>query len=88
VTVSNDQPQPPTTSIVVCHGLAREEIGDERFKQELWARRHWLAENCRHPYEITSLREKGRLIGRRFLFACEVEATAFKLWFSTTIRQR
>lgn len=67
--------------IVNCRGLAREEIGDERFEWELWERRHWLADQCQHPYEITSLREHGRLVGRSFQFADPNEAFAFKMRF-------
>lgn len=74
-------PKPPMPFVVPCHGLAREEIGDELFEREIWARRHWLTANCQEPYDINPLREAGRLVGRQFLFACPTEAAAFKLWF-------
>jgi len=71
--------------IVECKGLAREEIGDDCFEYELWARRHWLAENCREFYEVTALRDRGRLVGRKFSFECATEATGFKLSFATRL---
>ena len=74
--------RPLAPFIVACYGLAREVIGDKDFEYEIWARRHWLAEQCQHPYDITSLRDNGRLVGRRFYFDCQAEAAAFKLAFS------
>jgi hypothetical protein len=68
--------------VVDCVGLTEDDLGYPAFPQALQERREWCRESCRHGYEIEPIRdEQMRLIGRRFYFADQGEATLFKVLF-------
>ncbi|WP_147707339.1 hypothetical protein [Microvirga massiliensis] len=74
-----------TPLIVDCIGLTCENLGDERFENELHQRMGWCKAKCRGDWEIEPIRQDGRLVGRRFRFGNVTEAVHFKLRFDTRL---
>lgn len=67
---------------VPCPGHSRDHLGDEAFELEHHRRRAWCKMECPHRHYIHGLYdEDGRLVGRVFRFASDVDAVRFKLTF-------
>jgi hypothetical protein len=84
----DDARRAATPHIVDCHGLSRENLGDEpyRFESEFHQRRAWC-ENCGGLFEIEPIRHQRAsvLTGYRFRFAQEADAESFKCRFDTNL---
>ncbi len=70
-----------TPYVVDCYGLNDEDLGWERYVQELQDRQEWCKERCPSDHLIEPLRLDGRLVGRQFRFAREEDAALFKMFF-------
>jgi hypothetical protein len=67
-----------TPYVIEWPGLSREDLGDAEFQKKLWEARHWCNKQCPNDHEIEPMRDKGRLIGRQFRFASDIDAVLFK----------
>jgi hypothetical protein len=70
-----------TPYVVDCTSLNDEDLPYSVYITQLRERESWCAQRCPHDHEIEALRNHGRLIGRRYRFARESDAAAFKLFF-------
>lgn len=71
---------PPLWSVDL-PGLDRESMGDRAFEVKLRAVIAWCRQNCPNFQDAYGLRDKGRLVGRTFVFGSQDEAALFKLWW-------
>lgn len=74
-----------TPLTVDCVGLTRENLGDERFEDEMHERESWSRQHCIGKREVEPIRDDRRLIGRRYRFENLSEAVHFKLRFDTDL---
>jgi hypothetical protein len=70
-----------TPHIVDCVGLNDEDLAYGEYATQLREREDWCRRRCPTQYEIEPLRDRGRLIGRRYRFAHESDAVLFKTYF-------
>jgi hypothetical protein len=77
-----DEPRRAATPhIVDCIGLNDEDLPYGEYATQLREREDWCRRRCPTQHEIEPLRDRGRLIGRRYRFARESDAVLFKTYF-------
>lgn len=87
VGIIDDRRRQQTPNILDVLGLTDENLGYQRFANELQSRREWCRDNCQEDWIVEPIRDsKLRLIGRRFRFASATDAVHFKLRFGGAIR--
>jgi len=77
----NDARRAATPYIVDCFSLNGEDLPYEIYATQLRERDSWCVERYPNDHEIEPLRDHGRLIGRRYRFAHERDAAAFRVYF-------
>jgi len=70
-----------TTNTVSQPGLAHADMGDQGFETAIGERRRWIREHCQDDQLIEPIRQKGRLVGRRFRFEHPDDAFHFRMRF-------
>ncbi|GEO19219.1 hypothetical protein MAE02_69150 [Microvirga aerophila] len=70
-----------TSHVVDCICLNDEDMPYGVYVGQLRECEEWCQQNCPHDHEIEPLRDRGRLIGRRYRFARESDAALFKMLF-------
>ncbi len=81
----DDTRRAETPHVIDCMGLSEEHLGQRAFTDELRERRQWCVDECGGDHEIESIRDQGRLVGRRFRFGDLNDAVFFKLRFDTNL---
>jgi hypothetical protein len=76
-----DERRAATPYIVNCLNLNDEDLSYRMYVTQLQDRENWCRQHSPHDHEIEPLRDQGRLIGRRYRFAHESDATLFKIFF-------
>ncbi|MEE1614040.1 hypothetical protein [Microvirga sp. CF3016] len=77
----DDARRAATPYVVDAVGLNGEDLPYHEYLTQLREREYWCVQHCPRDHEIEPLRERGRLVGRRYRFAREYDATLFKLFF-------